>query len=160
MGIYLAHVYLIRINFQPLHFSRNTTFSSSWGWTHSILLKGPAHLKRYKSYKIMWSLIAIKSNSHNKFSIKALPVQSACFLYLVVKLQWPHSFLSLNSFHFPATSANLLVNSHRFPKSVFPGDYTQENVVFEMWTEAFWGQLAAIIQQLEPSKSLKEKSHC
>lgn len=29
-------------------FSRNTTFSSLWSWTHSILLKGPAHLKIQK----------------------------------------------------------------------------------------------------------------
>lgn len=70
------------------------------------------------------------------------------------------SFLKLK-FHLPATSANLLlVNPHGFPKTVFSGDYTQENFFLGMWTEAFWGQLAKITQQLEASKSMKEKSRC
>lgn len=70
------------------------------------------------------------------------------------------SFLKLE-FHLPATSANLLlVNPREFPKSVLPGDYTQENVFLGMWTEAFRGQLATTIQQLEASKSMKEKSLC
>lgn len=42
------------------------------------------------------------------------------------------SFLKLK-FHLPATSANLLlVNPHGFPKTVFPGDYTQENFFLGM----------------------------